>query len=422
MPSSIRFVAAALAASVAVSLSVPAQAAPADPCIQCGTLYASDPSGNFWILDPDAGTATWIGNLPFPLLNDIGISSDGVLYGLADDELKRIDACAFTGMQVDLVGGNSMGGAITGPELYIIGAPPMAVYDTVADTTTYVGGSLGSDPPDWCGIASGDIVMNPADGLLYATLGCSECPSGDMLVTIDPATGAAVSEIGCVQDPLTGIGYGGLFGLAFDGQCRLFASQSFGDAILLVSTTDASATPIPLVGFGPFGDPFMAGWGLASVPCGPCGGGSEASCDPETHGFWHRECLGADEIDPGRHGGGDGPGPSPRAESYPPTTFAEADADMAPHAIGSCQALDEGPFSDGRRAALRELATIHLNIRAGFLSRSCPVELHPVEDGAGLTVGDAIDLMEARLASGTERDLREARWIGEHVVNGEALR
>jgi hypothetical protein len=94
---------------------------------------------------------------------------------------------------------------------------------------------------------------------------------------------------------------------------------------------------------------------------------------------------------------------------------------MAAHGLTACQALDEGPLSDPRLAALRELATLRLNLAAGLLKSSCPVELRPVVDGDDLTVADALSLMEARLADGSVEALHEARWIGEHVANGEAL-
>ena len=94
---------------------------------------------------------------------------------------------------------------------------------------------------------------------------------------------------------------------------------------------------------------------------------------------------------------------------------------MAPWAMTACQALDDGPLSDAALAALRELSTVYLNLAAGMLQLDCRVELHPVDNRSGLVVKDAIDEMLARLALGTEKAYREARWIGEHVVNGEAL-
>jgi hypothetical protein len=152
-----------------------------------------------------------------------------------------------------------------------------------------------------------------------------------------------------------------------------------------------------------------------------CTRGLECECAPFNHGWWHRVCLGTDQIDPGRNGQGNGPDEHPD-RPINGQVFTGADAAMAPHGILACQALDEGPFSDERLAALRELATIHLNLQARFLTTGCPVELHPVEDGDGLTVRDAIAFMEQRLADGSRRALREARWIGEHVNNREALR
>ena len=426
---------------VAPRVTAPVTSAPvvagADPCIQCGVIYAVDFSPNFgdtnfWTIDPDAGTATWIGRMDFPMYFDIGISAAGELYGLtATEDLQRIDACtfAFPPPQVALIGGNSLGGDVTGDDLYVAGAPPLGVYDTVADTVEY----RGSFPTNWCdaggGILTGDLAMSPdpANGKLYGTMTCAGC-SGDALVAIDPATGDMVDEVGCIQDA-SGVQYANVYGLAFDHECRLFGvpgpafTPGDGSFILEIDTATGQATRIDLTSTNAniWGEPFNGANGLASVPCAPCAA-APAVCDPNDHGWWHRECLGAGLIDPGRRGRGRGPGLSPRWETYPATTFAASDADMADHGVLACQALDEGPNSDPEVAAERELATIYLNVNAGFLSLTCPVELHPVVEGDDLTVADAIQEMENRFITGTPADLRDARWIGEHVVNGEALR
>lgn len=152
------------------------------------------------------------------------------------------------------------------------------------------------------------------------------------------------------------------------------------------------------------------------VPGASCGG-----CAPRNHGFWHRACLGWGAIDPGRNGGGNGPGPSPQTEAFDPAVGLAADGPMAAYGLGACQALDEGPFSDERLAALRELATLQLNLKGKLLSTSCAVELHPVLDAPGLNVGSALAEMQRLIALGDEDSLKDARWIGEHVNNGEAL-
>ena len=158
---------------------------------------------------------------------------------------------------------------------------------------------------------------------------------------------------------------------------------------------------------------------IAAYLCGfqPPPGGK----DPRTHGYWHRYCLGTDTIDPGRNGGGNGPGPSRDADDLPATLLAGVDAKLAPYDIATCAALDDGSFSEPRIAALRELATLWLNMEAGYLGCGTELELHPVVDTAPLTVQQAVDLIVAALASGDDDALRDAVWIGEHVNNGEAV-
>lgn len=422
--------------SLPVTPEVPVAAGVPSPCIQCGAIYAVSLSPDFgdthyWLIKPDAGTAEAIGHMFFPIYFDIGISAAGQLYGVsASEDLHLIDACTFAtpAEQVAITGGNSLAGDVNGPELYLGSGSPLIVYDTVADTTTF----RGTFPTNWCGVLTGDLVMSPdpADGMLYGTMACASCPSGDTLVTIDPATGDMVAEIGCIEDA-GGTGYANMYGLAFDDACRLFGSPSTGFVpgenayIIEIDTTTAQASRIDLVTTIPnfWGEAFNGAMGLASLPCAPCGDvvDPDLSCAPRNHGWWHRECLGEGLIEPGRRGGGRGPDTT-HGDELPADTYTGADSDLAAHGVLACEALDEGPFSDARNAALRQLATIYLNIRAGFLDLSCPVELHPVVEGADLDVADAIAAIEARLAGGSDAELREARWIGAHVVNGEALR
>lgn len=145
------------------------------------------------------------------------------------------------------------------------------------------------------------------------------------------------------------------------------------------------------------------------------------TCEPRTHGFWHRACLGWDIIAPGRNGGGNGPGPNPHTAAFDPSLDADVDLALASYGAGGCESLDDGPFSDERLAALRELATLHFNIKGKILSLNCPVELEPVFEGDDLTVADALAQINALLALGDDDSAKDARWIGAHVNNGEAL-
>lgn len=205
-------------------------------------------------------------------------------------------------------------------------------------------------------------------------------------------------------------------------------SQLAGDRFAVGFVADSSPDPlfahVDLIGFS---EDVAGAFGCAedTVP-----GGrmtlvveyeTESVCTPRNHGYWHRYCLGQGVIDPGRHGRGKGPGPKKRHDDLPAGLLAVADAALSDHGLGACQALDEGPFSDARLAALRELATLELNLAANLLERSCPVELAPVDEREGLTVDDAILRMEELLDDGSDRALHDARWIGEHVANGEAL-
>src|SRR5207244_2046859 len=60
---------------------LPALAAAADPCFQCGAIYSGDATANLTILDPNTGTSTVVGFMGFQMF-DIAASSDGRLWGV----------------------------------------------------------------------------------------------------------------------------------------------------------------------------------------------------------------------------------------------------------------------------------------------------------------------------------------------------
>ena len=148
---------------------------------------------------------------------------------------------------------------------------------------------------------------------------------------------------------------------------------------------------------------------------------ADCVCVPRNHGYWHRYCLGTDTIDPGRNGGGEGPGPSKDSILFDPGLVDEVDPFLARFGIQACAALDDGPFSDPRVAALRELSVLYLNLKAGYLQRGCPIELHPKAEGENLLVVDGMDLLIEAIENGTTTERRDGRWIVGHIANREAL-
>jgi len=250
---------------LAAALCAPARAAsdapaPADACVQCDLLYASTCSGQLYVIDPSTDTSTFIGNLPATLF-DLAISEAGNLYGNLGT-LYVIDGCTGGGINIGSLGGNGLAGRLDDPGLYAQG-PPLQRWE--AGTTTTVGGTFGGPPPGWCGGSSGDLAQRPSDGLFYSTLSCGSCPGGDRLVTIDPATGDVISEIGCVIDE-TGAARGLLYGVAFDSSDRLWAVDGFANGQVLEIDPDTALAQRHFLTGG-----FSCGYGLASIPCASVG-------------------------------------------------------------------------------------------------------------------------------------------------------
>ena len=275
-------VAAHLLATLMASRS-PAQTF-VDPCLQCGVVYSSDGGGSLFVIDPATGTSTLLGVTT--QMFDIAISADGQLWGLTGlGQLNRIDTCTGTAIPVGSgFFGNGLCGDVTGTFLFAQG-PPLSSIDPAGPSSTTIGGGFGpTSPPEWCGGSSGDLAMDGVSGLLFSSLGCAGC-LGDTLVTIDPATGDEVANIGCFTDAAAGVGYRGVYGLAFSDDCGLLAGVSFGAYLLDVDMTTGLATQIPITGG------YSGTFGLASIPCSPCTPVAE-TCAPLTQGFWKRQCKG----------------------------------------------------------------------------------------------------------------------------------
>jgi hypothetical protein len=372
-----------------------------DPCLECGAVYSGGGSGTLYKLDVAGGTSTFIAALPEAMF-DIAISSDGQLYGIGGSgTLYRITTCTGTAIPIGAgFGVNGLAGANTGATLFGQG-PPLVSIDPATSGTTLIGGSIGPSPPGWCGGSSGDLTQDPVTGVLYSVLGCGGC-GGDRLVSIDPATGNEIADLGCIHDAVSGVGYSGVFGIAFDSNCRLVAGDVFGPYILVIDPTNAAAVQEPITGG------YVETYGFASIQCGPCAGATP-TCEPLTQGFWKRQCKGP-------HPSGE-PGLLP---TYVACVSREATFATVATVADICRRLNPDPANDKCQQAEAQFMALMLNTCSGRLGRTCCI--HSTWTSA-TTVGAAIDQIDALLSQPlrTFNDCVLAQGIADDINTAHAL-
>ena len=101
-------------------------------------------------------------------------------------------------------------------------------------------------------------------------------------------------------------------------------------------------------------------------------GGSCDTCEPQTQGYWHRQCLGCGLITPDN---GNGPGPHPDFTcSALADIFVDTDAALALFGQSTCEALDASPASAPCERALKQYAAMLLNLISGRLDPCCAFE------------------------------------------------
>lgn len=397
----------ALLALVLVLLAAGAPAvraqAPVDPCLECGRIYSSDGAGQLHVIDVDAGTSTLVGNSGLTMF-DIGIAANGRLVGVdGGGSFWIVESCTAAIEPTGGFGGfvNGLGGDLASIDLFGQG-PPLVRIDGSTFAASVVGGSVPGPPPGWCGSSSGDIAMSPEDGLLYSTVFCPACGS-DTLIQVDPATGDALAEIGCLREAGTGTPAFGVFGLAFDGRCRLFGAAEGTNELLEIDVTNGEYVRRPIAG-GWFGS-----YGLASLPCPgpPCG--AAPTCEPLTQGFWKRQCR--------------GPHPSGEHEQLPsrvPCVAATATFAGVASPEQLCDRLEPNPRNDKCEQAEAQFMALLLNACSGRLSEACCID-SPWSDAA--TVGEAIAEIDALLSNParTFLDCVRAQGLADDINTAEGL-
>ncbi len=213
-----------------------------DPWPATEPVYINDAS-TLYSFDPDTRTATRIGTFREGGaaldggMTDIAISLDGVMYGGSFDALYRIDPttaeCTFVATL-----GDELTGLTFVSDGRLVGAGAGVSF---IDVRT---GALDTLVAPGAYETSGDIVGLP-DGYLYWSVW-----GGDLLIRVDPDTGATrrVGDVGVER--LFGLGYA-------DG--ALYAFTGTSDVIVVDETTAAAgaATDLPVNWWGAATNPVL---------------------------------------------------------------------------------------------------------------------------------------------------------------------
>ena len=198
---------------------------PDDPgVIGGGVIFAtSQPSSRLYRvpIEPD-DTDVLIGEVRTTagvnlFITDIAVAPNGGLWGVTFGELYRIDAATAVATRVGPLGVGDMNALTFAPDGRLLGAGAggnFAVIDTITGIATRVG-AFGAAL-----FSAGDLAYGP-DGTLYATI--IGGASGDLLATVNPATGVAT----LITVPPNSIGFPAVWGIDFvEGQ--LYGLTAFG--------------------------------------------------------------------------------------------------------------------------------------------------------------------------------------------------
>ncbi len=233
----------------------------ADPCVRCDVLYVSTYSPSaVWEVDPRTGAVSFVAATSREW-HDIAVTADGRIIGVPGG-LTEFSACDGTERLLppySLFFPVGLTGDLTTTDVLSAG-PPLERFESHGGTAKQVIGGVRGPAPGWCQVLAGDIALSPNDGLLRATMNCACTPGGSRLARLDPLTGDALPEYGCIADA-GGTGYPELWGLAYSGSQLYGMSSWYRNLLLRIDENTGLTETIPL-------SQGLNLTGMASVPCG----------------------------------------------------------------------------------------------------------------------------------------------------------
>lgn len=152
-----------------------------------------------------------------------------------------------------------------------------------------------------------------------------------------------------------------------------------------------------------------------------CGRG----CEPNTQGFWHRQCLASEDIRPGNGS----PDLALHVEEFEGLKRI-VDSLLAEFGQSTCDGMDASPPSDPCERALKQYTAFLLNIAEGRLGSACELDedlltsLRPLGQSAPDSVDQLRSLLEDLLREGLAGDTdrcKEVNDLADAVNRGAAV-
>jgi hypothetical protein len=148
-------------------------------------------------------------------------------------------------------------------------------------------------------------------------------------------------------------------------------------------------------------------------------------CDPapNTQGYWHRQCLGAGLITPGRNGRGPQTILEPDfLKTLVPAVNARLQASIfLPSTFLTCEdGMDAVPPSDKCEKALKQYTALLLNLESDRLQDSCDIDLS-LQGCSAATIADLVDELAALINTGDADSCRVASDCAGAVNENEGI-
>jgi hypothetical protein len=368
-------------------LSMPAL--PPDGCVDACVMFSCDGAGNLYkmLQSQGGGTFYFLGNMGVTMF-DLATSADRHLYGLSAGDLYLINGCTA---EVTLLGPSSLADGLCADLVtggLIAGGPPIEEIPLPRTAPVPIGGSCCGQPPQWCAPPWGDITETGDVDRLLAALPCASC-GGDMLVAIDPTSGAVTEEVACLIDGNTQQPISHVTAIAVDSTCTCRVILGFADSEVVYAWDARVGEAYEQFGL-PNGETFGFAATTSIFSC-PMPLSCRASADPP-------DCssvrLHATARDPGGN-----PVSYLWTTQCPGATFAprETDADPLVTVDGGCRtcafdlAVDAGPSGTCSRSVTVAFADVPPPVVTASAAVSClwPPDHRFVDVGLSVTASDA---------------------------------